>query len=164
MIHCRPSGLLLKEEFTVTIGILEPSIKFIRFAAREIEEATKLHEILYMILVAGNFLNSGGYAGNAAGFRMMSLLKVADMRANRPGMNLIHYVAMVSQSSMICTWWFQETSFLLIMRRERVHMKSNESIRKPPTGDDEHPRRDLGRTLKKLFMSHKLYLILNSFN
>lgn len=79
----------------MTIGILEPSIKFIRSAGREIEEATKLHEILYMILVAGNFLNSGGYAGNAAGFRMMSLLKVTDMRANRPGMNLIHYVAMV---------------------------------------------------------------------
>lgn len=89
-------GALLREEFTVTIGLLEPSIKSIRCAAHEIEDATKLHEILYMILVAGNFLNSGGYAGNAAGFRMMSLLKVTDMRANRPGMNLIHYVAMVN--------------------------------------------------------------------
>ncbi|XP_076315984.1 uncharacterized protein LOC143228640 isoform X2 [Tachypleus tridentatus] len=47
-----------------------------------------------MILVAGNFLNAGGYAGRAAGFKMRSLLKLTDIRANKPGMNLIHYVAM----------------------------------------------------------------------
>ncbi|OQR72734.1 inverted formin-2-like, partial [Tropilaelaps mercedesae] len=102
--------LLLKEEFTATIGLLEPSIKSIRCAAREIEDATKLHEILYMILVAGNFLNSGGYAGNAAGFRMMSLLKVTDMRANRPGMNLIHYVAMEAERKQLLDFGNQLTS------------------------------------------------------
>ncbi|XP_022646402.1 inverted formin-2-like isoform X1 [Varroa destructor] len=101
---------LLKEEFTATIGLLEPCIKSIRCAAHEIEDATKLHEILYMILVAGNFLNSGGYAGNAAGFRMMSLLKVTDMRANRPGMNLIHYVAMEAERKQLLDFGNQLTS------------------------------------------------------
>lgn len=38
----------------------------------------------------------GGYAGNAAGFRISSLLKLADTKANKPGMNLLHFVAMVS--------------------------------------------------------------------
>ena len=37
----------------------------------------------------------GGYAGNAAGFRIASLLKLADTKANKPGMNLLHFVAMV---------------------------------------------------------------------
>lgn len=37
----------------------------------------------------------GGYAGNAAGFRISSLLKLADTKANKPGMNLLHFVAMV---------------------------------------------------------------------
>ncbi|XP_042913646.1 FH2 domain-containing protein 1-like [Parasteatoda tepidariorum] len=46
-----------------------------------------------MVLVAGNFLNAGGYAGNAAGFKMLSLLKLTDIRANKPSMTLIHYVA-----------------------------------------------------------------------
>ena len=37
----------------------------------------------------------GGYAGSAIGFRMTSLLKLADTKANKPGMNLMHYVVMV---------------------------------------------------------------------
>ena len=37
-----------------------------------------------------------GYAGSAVGFRMTSLLKLADTKANKPGMNLMHYVVMVN--------------------------------------------------------------------
>lgn len=39
--------------------------------------------------------SQGGYAGSAVGFRMTSLLKLADTKANKPGMNLMHYVVMV---------------------------------------------------------------------
>lgn len=38
----------------------------------------------------------GGLTANAIGFRMTSLLKLADTKANKPGMNLMHYVAKVS--------------------------------------------------------------------
>ncbi|KAL4608573.1 FH2 domain-containing protein 1-like [Arapaima gigas] len=40
---------------------------------------------------------NGGYAGSAYGFRMSSLLKLVDTKANKPGMNLMHYVAMQAQ-------------------------------------------------------------------
>lgn len=56
-----------------------------------------LQEVLYMVVVAGNFLNSGGYAGNAAGVKLSSLQKLTDIRANKPGMNLIHFVAMQAE-------------------------------------------------------------------
>jgi inverted formin-2 len=52
--------------------------------------------VLYIALIAGNFLNAGGYAGGAAGVKLASLQKLADIRANKPGMNLMHYVAMVN--------------------------------------------------------------------
>ena len=38
----------------------------------------------------------GGYSGDAAGFKLGSLLKLTEIRANKPRMNLMHYVAMVS--------------------------------------------------------------------
>lgn len=44
----------------------------------------------------------GGYAGNAAGFRISSLLKLADTKANKPGMNLLHFVAMVQRGGGAC--------------------------------------------------------------
>lgn len=53
-----------------------------------------LQEVLYMIVLMGNFLNAGGYAGNAAGVKLTSLQKLTDIRANKPGMNLIHFVAL----------------------------------------------------------------------
>lgn len=56
-----------------------------------------LREVLYMVVVAGNFLNAGGYAGNAAGVKLSSLQKITDIRANKPGMNLIHYVALQAE-------------------------------------------------------------------
>lgn len=56
-----------------------------------------LQEVLYMVVVAGNFLNSGGYAGNAAGVKLSSLQKLTDIRANKPGMNLIHFVALQAE-------------------------------------------------------------------
>lgn len=40
--------------------------------------------------------SQGGYAGSAIGFRMASLLKLVDTKANKPGMNLMHYVVMAS--------------------------------------------------------------------
>lgn len=89
----RCESMLLKEEFATNMAYLEPAIESIVSAVQELRTCEELHEVLYMLLVAGNFLNSGGYAGDAAGFKMMSLLKVTDTRANKPGMNLIHYVA-----------------------------------------------------------------------
>ena len=35
----------------------------------------------------------GGYSGNAAGFKLSSLLKLTDVSAHKPRMNLLHFVA-----------------------------------------------------------------------
>ena len=55
---------------------------------------------MHMILQAGNFMNSGVALGNAAGFQLSSLKKLSDTKANKPGITLMHYVAMVSR-------WFE---------------------------------------------------------
>ena len=85
--------MLFKEEFESMITYLEPSIDVVKSAAKELQESEGLREVLYLILVSGNFLNSGGYAGNAAGFSIMSLLKLPDIRANKPGVSFIHFLA-----------------------------------------------------------------------
>lgn len=89
----RIEGMLLKEEFTANLNYLEPAINAMIQAANDLKTNKRLQEVLFMVLVAGNFINAGGYAGDAAGFRMTSLQKLTDIRANKPGMNLIHYVA-----------------------------------------------------------------------
>nr|CAD7572489.1 unnamed protein product [Timema californicum] len=93
----RIESMLLKEEFAANMGYLEPSINAMIMAGEDLMTNKHLQEVLYMVLVAGNFLNSGGYAGNAAGVKLSSLQKLTDIRANKPGMNLIHYVALQAE-------------------------------------------------------------------
>lgn len=42
------------------------------------------------------FTTQGGYAGNAVAFKINSLLKIVDTRANKPRMNLMHFLVHVS--------------------------------------------------------------------
>ncbi|XP_076332710.1 uncharacterized protein LOC143237387 [Tachypleus tridentatus] len=93
----RIESLLLKEEFDPIIVPLIDGLETIKLAAQEIKNSQCLREILYMVLIAGNFLNAGKYAGNAAGFKMMSLLKLTDIKATKPGMNLVHFVALQAE-------------------------------------------------------------------
>ncbi|KAH8398750.1 hypothetical protein KR222_002708 [Zaprionus bogoriensis] len=93
----RIESMLLKEEFAANVAYLEPCINAMLFAGGDLLGNKALQEVLYMVVVAGNFLNSGGYAGNAAGVKLSSLQKLTDIRANKPGMNLIHFVALQAE-------------------------------------------------------------------
>ncbi|XP_017071188.2 formin-J [Drosophila eugracilis] len=93
----RIESMLLMEEFAANVAYLEPCINAMLYAGDELLNNKTLQEVLYMVVVAGNFLNSGGYAGNAAGVKLSSLQKLTDIRANKPGMNLIHFVALQAE-------------------------------------------------------------------
>lgn len=50
--------MLLKEEFAANMSYLEPSINSMILAGEDLMTNKPLQEVLYMVLVAGNFLNS----------------------------------------------------------------------------------------------------------
>ncbi|XP_063793221.1 uncharacterized protein LOC134948882 [Pseudophryne corroboree] len=87
-------ALILKKDFHPAVLSQLSAARELKAAAEELLQCTELHFILKLVLKAGNFMNAGGYAGIAAGFRMSSLNKLADTKANKPGMNLLHFVVM----------------------------------------------------------------------
>ncbi|XP_036967270.1 FH2 domain-containing protein 1-like [Acanthopagrus latus] len=93
----RIESMLLKEEFPVVSDAMKRDIKILRAATKELMCCEELHAVLHLVLQAGNILNAGGYAGNAVGFKLSSLLSLADTKANKPGMNLLHFVALEAQ-------------------------------------------------------------------
>ncbi|XP_075690417.1 uncharacterized protein LOC142658699 [Rhinoderma darwinii] len=93
----RLEALILKKDFHPAVLSQLSAARDLTTAAEELLQCTELHFILKLVLKAGNFMNAGGYAGNAAGFRVSSLLKLADTKANKPGMNLLHFVVMEVQ-------------------------------------------------------------------
>ena len=54
----RIEALLMQEEFKQTIEWLKPAIEAILITADHLKDSQPLKEILYAILLAGNFLNS----------------------------------------------------------------------------------------------------------
>ncbi|XP_024860091.1 FH2 domain-containing protein 1, partial [Kryptolebias marmoratus] len=90
----RIEAMVLREEFLPFCAAMGHEIDIIRAATKELMSCEELHAILHLVLQAGNIMNAGGYAGNAVGFKLSSLLSLADTKANKPGMNLLHFVAM----------------------------------------------------------------------
>ncbi|XP_026016095.1 FH2 domain-containing protein 1-like [Astatotilapia calliptera] len=90
----RIESMLLKEDFPAACEAMKRDIKILRAAIKELMCCEELHAVLHLVLQAGNLLNAGGYAGNAVGFKLSSLLSLADTKANKPGMNLLHFVAL----------------------------------------------------------------------
>uniref|UniRef100_A0A8C4IME6 FH2 domain containing 1 n=1 Tax=Dicentrarchus labrax TaxID=13489 RepID=A0A8C4IME6_DICLA len=90
----RIEAIVLQEEFFPSCAVMSHEIDVVRVATKELMSCEELHAILHLVLQAGNIMNAGGYAGNAVGFKLSSLLSLADTKANKPGMNLLHFVAM----------------------------------------------------------------------
>ncbi|XP_023198148.1 FH2 domain-containing protein 1-like [Xiphophorus maculatus] len=85
--------MLLREEFFPLMEEVKNAIAVMIKAANELLDCDDLHSVIRLVLKAGNYMNAGGYSANAVGFRVASLLNLADTKANKPGMNLMHYVA-----------------------------------------------------------------------
>uniref|UniRef100_A0A4W6FUA2 FH2 domain containing 3 n=1 Tax=Lates calcarifer TaxID=8187 RepID=A0A4W6FUA2_LATCA len=89
----RLKTMVLREEFFPLMEEVKNCVAVMTKAANELLDCDDLHSVIRLVLKAGNYMNAGGYSANAIGFRMTSLLKLADTKANKPGMNLMHYVA-----------------------------------------------------------------------
>ncbi|XP_077598254.1 FH2 domain-containing protein 1-like [Stigmatopora nigra] len=114
----RVECMLYKEEIPGSCEALGNHIGVLRAAAKEVLSCRELHAVLHLVLQAGNILDavrdhltrrlgaplSGALmsthafqGGQAAGFKLSSLLSLADTKANKPGMNLLHFVALEAQ-------------------------------------------------------------------
>ncbi|XP_068174424.1 FH2 domain-containing protein 1-like [Antennarius striatus] len=93
----RLTSMMLKEEFSPLMREMKEFIGTLTAAGKELLESDSLHSVIRLVLKTGNYMNAGGYAGCAVGFKMASLLKLAETKANKPGMNLMHYVVMQCQ-------------------------------------------------------------------
>ncbi|XP_062577150.1 formin-J-like isoform X1 [Saccostrea cucullata] len=110
----RIEGMLIREEFTNDMEWIRPAIEAVILAAKDIKGNTKLHEVLYLVLLAGNYLNAANSSiGDAAGFKLSSLIKLTDTRANKPRMNLMHYVVMqAEEKNPNCLNFTEEMKYL----------------------------------------------------
>ena len=82
---------------------------------------TILHTISYRNTNAFLSLTQGGYAGNAVAFKINSLLKIVDTRANKPRMNLMHFLVHVSNNLKLLRAFKQGPSKSFDQRKQSLY-------------------------------------------
>ncbi|XP_049446283.1 inverted formin-2-like isoform X1 [Epinephelus fuscoguttatus] len=84
--------MLLCEESSCLLETLKPKAELLDRACQSVRESTRLPSFCKLILSVGNFLNYGTHTGNAEGFKISTLLKLTETKANKSRITLLHHI------------------------------------------------------------------------
>lgn len=88
----RVRSLLFKKRFSVAAGEASARAHTLLRAARDLARSRRLRALLELVLAIGNYMNRGA-RGNASGFRLSSLNKLADTKSSvSRNTTLLHYL------------------------------------------------------------------------
>ncbi|CAB1335125.1 unnamed protein product, partial [Coregonus sp. 'balchen'] len=84
--------MLLCEETASILDMLKPKAEVVEAACQCLRVSTLMPSFCRLILDVGNFLNYGCHTGNAEGFKISSLLKLTETKANKSRITLLHHI------------------------------------------------------------------------
>uniref|UniRef100_A0AAY5L003 Inverted formin, FH2 and WH2 domain containing n=1 Tax=Esox lucius TaxID=8010 RepID=A0AAY5L003_ESOLU len=84
--------MLLCEEIGSVLQTMQPKAELLEEACESLRVSTRLPSFCRLILDVGNFLNYGSHTGNAEGFKISTLLKLTETKANKSRVTLLHHI------------------------------------------------------------------------
>ncbi|KAG7466327.1 hypothetical protein MATL_G00163770 [Megalops atlanticus] len=84
--------MLLCEETASVLEMLKPKAVLVEAACESLRVSTQLPSFCRLVLDVGNFLNYGSHTGNAEGFKISTLLKLTETKANKSRITLLHHI------------------------------------------------------------------------
>jgi len=82
-----------KKKFNIWLGEIRPKVQAVLEASKEVQRSKRLRKMLELILAFGNYMNRG-QRGNAVGFKLNSLTRIADTKSScNKNMTLLHFMA-----------------------------------------------------------------------
>ncbi|KAM6953928.1 LOW QUALITY PROTEIN: inverted formin-2-like [Aplochiton taeniatus] len=88
----RMECMRLCEETTSVLEMIRPKAELMDAACGSLMKSTRLPSFCRLILDVGNFLNYGSHTGNAEGFKISTLLKLTETKANQTRITLLHHI------------------------------------------------------------------------
>ncbi|KAM9294637.1 disheveled-associated activator of morphogenesis 1 [Gastrophryne carolinensis] len=91
----RLQSLYFKKKFAERVAEVKPKVEAIRAASKQVLQSKSLKQLLEVVLAFGNYMNKG-QRGNAFGFKISSLNKIADTKSSiDKNITLLHYLITV---------------------------------------------------------------------
>ncbi|XP_071399371.1 disheveled-associated activator of morphogenesis 1 isoform X3 [Centroberyx affinis] len=88
----RIQSLYFKKKFAERVAEVKPKVEALSLASREVAQSRTLPQLLEVVLAFGNYMNKG-QRGNAYGFKVSSLNKIADTKSSIDrNITLLHYL------------------------------------------------------------------------
>lgn len=104
----RLQSLYFKKKFAERIAEIKPKVEALAKASKEILHSRNLKQLLEVVLAFGNFMNKG-QRGNAYGFKVSSLNKIADTKSSiDKNITLLHYLITILEKKYPKVLMFQE--------------------------------------------------------
>ncbi|XP_029983176.1 disheveled-associated activator of morphogenesis 2 isoform X2 [Sphaeramia orbicularis] len=95
----RLQALFFKKKFAERLAEAKPKVEAILNASKEVVRSKRLTQILEVVLAFGNFMNKG-QRGNAYGFKVSSLNKIADTKSSIDrNITMLHYLIMIFEKN-----------------------------------------------------------------
>uniref|UniRef100_A0A672GLH3 Dishevelled associated activator of morphogenesis 1b n=1 Tax=Salarias fasciatus TaxID=181472 RepID=A0A672GLH3_SALFA len=104
----RLQALYFKKKFAERIAEIKPKVEALTKASKEILHSKNLKQLLEVVLAFGNYMNKG-QRGNAYGFKVSSLNKIADTKSSiDKNITLLHYLITILEKKYPKVLMFQE--------------------------------------------------------
>uniref|UniRef100_A0A8C7PFY0 Disheveled-associated activator of morphogenesis 1 n=1 Tax=Oncorhynchus mykiss TaxID=8022 RepID=A0A8C7PFY0_ONCMY len=101
-------SLYFKKKFAETIAGIKPKVEALIKASKEVLHSRNLKQLLEVVLAFGNYMNKG-QRGNAYGFKVSSLNKIADTKSSiDKNITLLHYLITILEKKYPKVLMFQE--------------------------------------------------------
>ncbi|KAJ8290311.1 hypothetical protein GJAV_G00011290 [Gymnothorax javanicus] len=93
----RLQSLHFKKKFAERIADIKPKVEALTKASKEVVQSRNLKQLLEVVLAFGNYMNKG-QRGNAYGFKVSSLNKIADTKSSiDKNITLLHYLITIME-------------------------------------------------------------------
>uniref|UniRef100_A0A7N6C5M9 Dishevelled associated activator of morphogenesis 2 n=1 Tax=Anabas testudineus TaxID=64144 RepID=A0A7N6C5M9_ANATE len=104
----RLQALFFKKKFAERLAETKPKVEAILNASKEVVRSKRLTQVLEVVLAFGNFMNKG-QRGNAYGFKISSLNKIADTKSSIDrNITMLHYLIMIFEKNYPDTLHIQQ--------------------------------------------------------
>ncbi|XP_054851916.1 protein diaphanous homolog 2 [Eublepharis macularius] len=93
MLRPRLNGILFKLTFEEHINNIKPGIMAVTIACEELKKSESFSKLLELVLLIGNYMNSGSRNAQSLGFNISFLCKIRDTKSSDQKTTLLHFLA-----------------------------------------------------------------------
>ncbi|XP_074864164.1 protein diaphanous homolog 2 isoform X4 [Carettochelys insculpta] len=99
MLRPRLNGILFKLMFEEHVNNIRPGIMAVTLACEELKKSEGFSRLLELVLLVGNYMNSGSRNAQSLGFNISFLCKIRDTKSSDQKTTLLHFLAEICEEN-----------------------------------------------------------------